>query len=109
MTVMSGGASRSRLARQIMADTTGLVVALPATPEPVLLGAAMLGAVAAKAYPSIPDAMGAMSGIGELTLPTVPETADLHTAKRRVSTLLRTMDRESRAIMQNVAGPRGGR
>ncbi|WP_029350149.1 FGGY-family carbohydrate kinase [Bosea sp. 117] len=109
MMVMSGGASRSRLARQIMADTTGLVVALPATPEPVLLGAAMLGAVAGKAYPSIADAMGAMSGIGELAMPTASEMADLHAAKRRVSTLLRTMDRESRTIMRNVAGGHGGR
>src|SRR6185437_14520709 len=49
--VMGGGASRSPLVRQIMADTTGLTVALPQTQEPVLLGAAMLGAVAAGAYP----------------------------------------------------------
>ena len=55
--VISGGAARSPLVRQIMADTTGLAVALPATPEPVLLGAAMLGAVAAEAYASIADAM----------------------------------------------------
>ncbi|HYD06959.1 MAG TPA: FGGY-family carbohydrate kinase, partial [Reyranella sp.] len=41
--VISGGAARSALVRQIMADTTGLAVALPATPEPVLLGSAMLG------------------------------------------------------------------
>jgi D-ribulokinase len=108
MMVMSGGASRSRLVRQIMADTTGLVVALPVTPEPVLLGAAMLGAVAGKAYPSIADAMGAMSGIGELTIPAIPEMAEFHAAKRRVCTLLRDMDRESRAIMRNVAGSHGG-
>ena len=44
--VISGGAARSALVRQIMTDTTGLTVALPRTPEPVLLGAAMLGAVA---------------------------------------------------------------
>ena len=46
MMVISGGASRSPLVRQIVADTTGLTVALPSTAEPVLLGAAMLGAVA---------------------------------------------------------------
>ena len=50
MMVMSGGAGRSPLVRQIMADTTGLTVALPETQEPVLLGAAMLGAVAGGAY-----------------------------------------------------------
>jgi len=46
MMVISGGAGRSPLVRQIMADTTGLTVAVPETQEPVLLGAAMLGAVA---------------------------------------------------------------
>ena len=46
MMVISGGAGRSPLVRQIMADTTGLTVAFPQTQEPVLLGAAMLGAVA---------------------------------------------------------------
>ena len=91
-----------------MADTTGLVVALPATPEPVLLGAAMLGAVAGNAYPSIADAMGAMSSIGELTVPTIPAMAELHAAKRRVCTLLRDTDRESRTIMRSVASPHDG-
>src|SRR3981081_4851051 len=43
--LISGGAGRSSLVRQIMADTTGLTVAAPETQEPVLLGAAMLGAV----------------------------------------------------------------
>ena len=32
--------------RQIMADCTGLTVAVPETPEPVLLGSAMLASVA---------------------------------------------------------------
>jgi D-ribulokinase len=43
MMVISGGAGRSSLVRQIMADTTGLTVAVPDTQEPVLLGSAMLG------------------------------------------------------------------
>src|SRR6202142_3980720 len=44
--VISGGAARSSLVRQIMADTTGFRIAVPATQEPVPLGAALLGAVA---------------------------------------------------------------
>src|SRR5438309_2783877 len=59
--VIGGGAARSSLVRQIMADTTGLKVALPETQEPVLLGAAMLGAVAGNGYGSIGDAMASMS------------------------------------------------
>ena len=44
--VISGGAGKSALVRQILADTTGLEVAAPETDEPVLLGSAILGAVA---------------------------------------------------------------
>src|SRR3979411_2094646 len=44
MMVISGGAGRSSLVRQIMADTTGLTVGGPGTQETGLLGAAMLGA-----------------------------------------------------------------
>jgi D-ribulokinase len=85
--------------RQIMADTTGLTVALPTTPEPVLLGSAMLGAAASKTYPSIAQAMGTMSKIGGLTQPTDPRVAAFHANKRKVYALLRGLDGESRAIM----------
>ena len=44
--VASGGAAQSPLVRQIVADVTGLPVASPETPEPVLLGSAMIGAAA---------------------------------------------------------------
>jgi D-ribulokinase len=103
--VISGGAGRSPLVRQIMADTTGSRVVVPATPEPVLLGAAMLGAVAAKAYPSIPDAMAAMSRIGRSTEPTAPALASFHAGKRQIYTKMRALDRDSRAIMANLAAP----
>lgn len=98
--VMGGGASRSPLVRQIMADTTGLTVALPQTQEPVLLGAAMLGAVASGAFGSIGETMASMSALGRLSETTTPRMAEFHRGKRRVHRLLRTLDRESRKIMQ---------
>ena len=98
--VISGGAARSSLVRQIMADTTGLTVAVPETQEPVLLGAAMLGAVAGRCCGSIGEAMSAMSAIGRLTEATTPGMADFHRTKRRVHGLLRKLDRESRDAMQ---------
>jgi len=98
--VISGGASRSPLVRQIMADTTGLAVALPATPEPVLLGAAMLGAVAGGTFASIGDAMQAMSRLGPVTRPTAPAMARFHSAKRQVYALMRQFEKESRSAMQ---------
>jgi D-ribulokinase len=100
MMVMSGGAGRSPLVRQIMADTTGLTVALPETQEPVLLGAAMLGAVAGGAYASVGEAMAAMSAIGRLSEPTAPDMADFHRSKRRVHALMRKFEREGRDAMQ---------
>jgi D-ribulokinase len=103
MMVMSGGAAKSPLVRQIMADTTGLTVALPESPEPVLLGAAMLGAVAGGAYPSIGDAMASMSTIGRLSEPTMPAIADLHRSKRGVHQLMRKLEREGRNAMRGVA------
>lgn len=97
--VMGGGAGRSPLVRQIMADTTGLTVAMPQTQEPVLLGAAMLGAVAGGAYASIGETMASMSALGRLSEPTAPPMADFHRTKRRVHKLLRALDQESREAM----------
>jgi D-ribulokinase len=100
--VIGGGAGRSSLVRQIMADTTGLTVAVPETQEPVLLGAAMLGAVAGGCYESIGEAMASMSAIGCLSEPTAPGMADFHRAKRRVHGLMRKLDRESRDAMHAI-------
>jgi D-ribulokinase len=102
MMVISGGAGRSSLVRQIMADTTGLTVAVPDTQEPVLLGAAMLGAVAGRSCGSIGEAMASMSAIGRLTEATTPEVADFHRTKRRVHELMRKLDRESRDAMRGI-------
>ena len=101
--VMGGGAGRSSLVRQIMADTTGLTVALPETQEPVLLGAAILGAVAGNACGSIGEAMASMSAIGWLSEPTARGMADFHRTKRKVHGLMRKLDRESRDAMRGLA------
>ena len=98
--VMSGGASRSALVRQIMADVTGLKVALPKTAEPVLLGSGVLGAVAGGLYGSLPKAMQAMTRIGGLTGPTPPALRAFHRAKRDVYARMRQLDLEARAIMR---------
>jgi D-ribulokinase len=101
--VIAGGAGRSSLVRQIMADTTGLRIAVPATPEPVLLGAAMLGAVAGGSCGSIGEAMASMSAIGCLSEPAAPGMADFHRTKRRVHGLMRKLDRESRDAMREIS------
>jgi D-ribulokinase len=64
--VVSGGAGQSPLVRQLLADTTGLTVAASNSPEPVLLGSAMLGALAGGRYADAAAAMSGMSEIGEI-------------------------------------------
>ncbi|MFC0225104.1 FGGY-family carbohydrate kinase [Serratia aquatilis] len=55
--VISGGGGRHPLVRQLIADTCGYTVLGTKANEPVLLGSAILGAVAAKLAPSVLDAM----------------------------------------------------
>lgn len=75
---LSGGAGRHPLIRQLVADSTGLPVLVSRESEPVLLGSAMLGAVAGKAYPSVEVAMAAMSAISAEFKPAGGEIAALH-------------------------------
>jgi len=97
--VMGGGASHSPLVRQIIADATGRTVALPHTQEPVLLGAAMLGAVAGGSFGSLGETMASMSALGRLSEPTPSGMAEFHRTKRTVYNMLRTLDRETRDLM----------
>lgn len=95
--VVSGGAARSHLVRQILADTTGLVVAASTSTEPVLLGSAMLGAVAAGAYPDLPSAMSSMSEMGDINQP----NADLqswHEKRFQAFILLQETARKIRSL-----------
>lgn len=97
--VVSGGAGRSRLVRQILADVTGLAVVRPRTEEPVLLGAAMLAAVASGCHASLAGAMMTMSEDGESSEATEADVALFHAAKRDVHRMLRRLDSESRQAM----------
>jgi D-ribulokinase len=79
-----------------------LSIAVPETQEPVMLGAAMLGAVAGGTCGSIGEAMAAMSAIGCVSEPTSPGMSNFHAAKRRVHGLMRQLDRDSRDAMRDV-------
>ena len=75
--VVSGGAGGDPVVRRILADAAGVTVAVPATTEPVLLGAAMLGTLASGDHASARDAMAAMSGMAERRAPD-PARAEAH-------------------------------
>ncbi|WP_311294976.1 FGGY-family carbohydrate kinase, partial [Xanthomonas sp. WCS2018Noco2-18] len=100
--IMSGGASHSRLVRQLMADACGVPVQVAATAEPVLLGSAMLAAVASGGFADLPAAMSAMSGLGASTTATPVPIAHLHVAKRRGYQAMQALDRSLRDEMAQL-------
>ncbi len=59
--MISGGAGQQDLVRQLLADTAGVPVIATRADEPVLLGAAILGAVAGGGFADMRAAMAAMS------------------------------------------------
>ncbi|MCG7630030.1 FGGY-family carbohydrate kinase [Epibacterium sp. MM17-32] len=66
---VSGGAGTHPLSCQVLADATGLPVDVTESAEPVLLGSAMLAAVAAGRYGALADAMPQMSRVARRALP----------------------------------------
>jgi len=96
--VISGGAGRSGLVRQLLADTTGVEIAAPSTEEPVLLGSAILGAVAAKLHPDIPTAMKSMSAFSGLYQPQGGKIAALHEARFAIFERLQAIARQASRI-----------
>jgi FGGY-family pentulose kinase len=96
--VISGGAGRSDLVRQLLADATGIELAAPATEEPVLLGAAILGSVAAGIHEDIHVAMAKMSSFSSRYQPQQGAVRDLHDARFDVFQQLQTVARTAVAI-----------
>ena len=94
--VICGGAGQSPLIRQLLADAGGKPVMASRAAEPVLLGAATLGAVAGGLFADIPEAMGALSHAGETCLPAGGEIASLHDRRYEAFCRLQTLAREIR-------------
>lgn len=94
--VISGGAGQSNLVRQILADTTGLPVAATCAEEPVLLGSAILGAVASGLFDDMPSAMRQMTHLDRSFDPTGGDIARLHGARYRAFQRLQDVARDIR-------------
>lgn len=75
-----GGGTKNPLFLREHADITGLPLLLPEEPESVLLGAALLGAVASGTFAGIPAAMKTMCRAGNRVEPG-PQNAAFHAAK----------------------------
>lgn len=76
--IISGGAGRHDLVRQILSDATNVPVVAPETSEPVLLGSALLGATACRAFTDLKQAMAAMSRAGRLYEPASGQIRYIH-------------------------------
>lgn len=79
--VISGGAGRHDMVRQLLADTTGVSVVATKSEEPVLLGSAILGAVAGGIFPEISEAMKSMSSPDRTYVAAGDKIRDLHEAR----------------------------
>jgi FGGY-family pentulose kinase len=79
--IACGGDTRNPVFVREHADITGCQIVMPKEPEAVLLGSAMMGAVAAGDYPSLVAAMGAMSAAHRVVEPAGREIAQYHDRK----------------------------
>jgi D-ribulokinase len=103
--IVSGGAARSELVRQIIADVCDKTVESPETPEPVLLGSAMVGAVAAGTQ-TMASAMSSMSTLATgAAAPAGGAIAAFHARKRRACEMLRRTEREIRELTHKPRWP----
>jgi D-ribulokinase len=103
--VVSGGAARSELVRQIIADVCGKTVGSSESPEPVLLGSAMVGAVAAGTQ-TIASAMSSMSTLAKgAAAPVGGAIAAFHAQKAHACGMLRRTEREIREVNRKSRWP----
>lgn len=93
--VISGGAGRSDMIRQLLADATGVEIAAPATEEPVLLGSAILGSVAAGMHLDIHEAMEKMSSFASKYTPQTGRVRQIHDARFEIFEQLQSVARQA--------------
>ncbi|EOY31775.1 FGGY family of carbohydrate kinase isoform 1 [Theobroma cacao] len=95
-----GGLSKNALFIQEHADIIGCPIILPRESESVLLGAAILGAVAAKKYSCLSDAMKALNAAGQVIHPSKdPRVKKYHDAKYQIFLELYKQQLSQRSIM----------
>jgi autoinducer 2 (AI-2) kinase len=114
-TPIIGGASRSHLWPQILADVIGIPIKVPVVKESPALGAAMCAAVGAGVYRDLPEAAQAMVSWESIHYPTTNE--DIHKVYREkyqqwvtlFDRLMELVDDEVMPPMWKAAGVRIGR
>ncbi len=98
----TGGGTKNEVFLQQHADICGCPIMLPQESEAVLLGSAVLGAVAAGSYPSVISAMGGMNHAGQVIEPEMVQTAEYHEAKYEVFQKMYHDERSYHQIMDRL-------
>jgi ribulose kinase len=95
----TGGDAKNPVFVREHSDATGCRIVLPAEPEAVLLGSAILGAVAAGDQPSVLSAMSAMSRAGSVVEPSSAAVRAFHDRKYAVFQAMHQHQLEYRRLM----------
>jgi FGGY-family pentulose kinase len=104
-TIMAcGGGTKNPVFLREHADATGCTLVLPQEPEAVLLGAAILGAVAGGLQPDVQTAMAAMSRAGSVIAPAADAIRRYHDAKYAVFQRMYADQMAYRALMHATLG-----
>lgn len=109
--VACGGDTKNEIFVREHADATGCRVVLPEEPEAVLLGSALIGAVAAGDFPTVISGMGALNRARQVIEPAGGTVARYHDAKYRVFHRMHDDQLAYRALMPDLSnekppGPR---
>ncbi len=96
--VASGGAAQSAFVCQMLADATQVTVSVPDSAEPVLLGSAMLAAVASRHFENLGKAMSVMSATSHAFKPAGGKTLGIHLHRFKA---FETLQSAARAIRAN--------
>lgn len=98
--LVCGGGTKNPVFLREHADITGCRLVLPREPEAVLLGSAVLGAVASGRHATVLAAMGKMNAAGRVVQPAGGAVARYHAAKYRVFHRLHADFLAYRSLMQ---------
>jgi FGGY-family pentulose kinase len=82
--IACGGDTKNPVFVREHADASGCRILIPSEPEAVLLGSAVLGAVASGDHPSVLEAMRAMNSVASEVRPSGGRIASYHTRKQAV-------------------------
>ncbi|MBO9126650.1 MULTISPECIES: FGGY-family carbohydrate kinase [unclassified Rhizobium] len=94
--VISGGAGQQAFVRQLLADACGKPIVATSADEPVLLGAAILGAVASGSYRDVREAMTKLTMVDGTFTPSVGRIADIHLRRYDAFKLLQQLGQKVR-------------